>query len=194
MLLWVGGEAQDVLCEDRGWVGGVRGETRSPRQSRHRTVSSRLEPSKVKAQEEPQRNILIVVTFVKTVKDVKIRVSSWGCSSAFLSDLGLRWASHVVKSRPLGVSAPSSCVVSWASAPWSEDPNNCCHITALSPGSRAPGCQDSFPDGKTGKYPLKLSVWFYNIKREKDSKHSGVSDPLYLGDILYRYKEVKALH
>lgn len=73
MLLWVGGEAQDVLCEDRRWVDGVRGEMRSPRQSRHQTVSSRLESSKVKAQEEPQRNILIVVTFVKTVKDIKIK-------------------------------------------------------------------------------------------------------------------------
>lgn len=54
-------------------MGGVRGEIRSPRQSRHQTVSSRLESSKVKAQEEPQRNILIVVTFVKTVKDIKIK-------------------------------------------------------------------------------------------------------------------------
>lgn len=76
VLLWVGGEAQDVLCEDRRWVGGVRGETRSPCQSRHQRVSSRLEFSKVKPQEEPQRNILIVVTFVKTVKDIKIKVSS----------------------------------------------------------------------------------------------------------------------
>lgn len=68
-------------------------------------------------------------------------------------------------------------------------PPGLCHLLGLKilgvvvtspPVTRWQGTQaeDSFLDGQTGKRLLKLSIRFLNIKRKKDSTHSGVSDPL----------------